>query len=443
MTSLTEITSPAASPAAPPAPWWRHRATLLRVVADLLAAELASMRPGLARRGLPWPADLDLAADLGADSLELLGLASAMEQMLAIGCIGQGRVLDHPRLGAWADAVAAGLQSGTDVVGFRTSGSSGAPRTCTHALAELWQESIELARLFPGTRRIVSLVPSHHIYGFLFSVLLPRALGLDPDGEGEAATVADLRSVPSGAVARQLRAGDLVIGHPDFWSAFAVTATGLPGNVVGVSSTAPCPDEVASAVSAAGLARLVQVYGSSETAGVGWRDSPGEDYRLFPYWEAAAQAASAADLAGGPAAGAAGLTRRCADGSRRPYPLQDMLAWSGPGRFRPVKRIDQAVQVGGTNVFPGYVADVLRMHPQVAEVAVRLMRADEGQRLKAFVVARADLPAADMASLRAGLTGWIAQRLSTPECPAAYSFGPALPRQANGKLCDWIIEAWE
>ncbi|UVW26963.1 AMP-binding protein [Massilia sp. H6] len=423
-----------------PAPWWRDRATLLRVVADLLAAELALMRPGLPRRRMPWSADLDLASDLGADSLELLGLASVLEQMLSIGCIGQERVLAHPRLGAWADAVAAGLEGGAELVNFRTSGSSGAPKTCRHALAELWQESVALARLFPGTRRILSMVPSHHIYGFLFSVLLPRALGLEPglDGDIELATVADLRAESPGAVARQLRPGDLVIGHPDFWRAFAAAATHLPDDVVGVSSTAPCPADVANAVAAAGVARLVQVYGSSETAGVGWRDSPDEDYRLFPYWEAGAEPKRAAGASPGPAV----LTRRCADGSRRSYPLQDSLVWSTPGRFRPAGRIDHAVQVGGTNVYPGYVAEVLGMHPQVAQAAVRLMRADEGQRLKAFVVTHAS-STGDMASLRAGLGEWMAQRLSTPECPAAYSFGPALPRQANGKLCDWIIEAWE
>ena len=39
----------------------------------------------------------------------------------------------------------------------------------------------ELARLVPGRRRILSAVPAHHIYGFLFSVLLPQDLGLSAD----------------------------------------------------------------------------------------------------------------------------------------------------------------------------------------------------------------------------------------------------------------------
>lgn len=407
------------------APWWTHRPTLLRVVSDLLAGELALMRPGHARRPLPWPPELDLAAELGADSLELLGLAAAVEQVLAIGCIGEQRVLAHPRLDAWVDAVAAGLSRAGDVVSFRTSGSSGAPRTCSHALADLVQEAALLAGLFPGTRRIVGLVPSHHIYGFLFTVLLPRALGLGPDA------VADLRGVSPGGVARRLAPGDLVVAYPDFWQAFAPVAQGLADGVTGVTSTAPCPDEAARAVAAGGLVRLVQVYGSSETGGVGWRDSPDQDYRLFPYWEVGGEAERGA-------LEAPVLTRVRADGSRAGYPLQDRLAWSAPRRFRPAGRIDHAVQVGGVNVFPGYVADVLRMHPLVEDVAVRLMRPDEGQRLKAFVVPREG--GREAADLRDELASWIAERLSTAERPAAYSFGAALPRQASGKPSDWIID---
>lgn len=419
-----------------PQSWWAHRPTLLRVVSDLLAGELALMRPGHIRRPLPWPRGLDLAADLGADSLELLGLATAMEQVLAIGCIGEEQVLADPRLDAWVEAAAAGLADGGDIVSFRTSGSSGAPKACSHALADLEQEAGLLASLFPGVRRIVGLVPSHHIYGFLFTVLLPRALGLAPDA------VRDLRAMSPGSVARQLQPGDLLVAYPDFWQAFAAVAEKLPEGVTGVSSTAPCPDEVARAVAARGLVRLVQVYGSSETAGVGWRDSPDEDYRLFPYWEVNEGADRSAVAS--PDKGGVALTRVRTDGSRAGYPLQDKLAWSAPGRFRPAGRIDHAVQVGGMNVFPGYVADVLRMHPMVEDAAVRLMRPDEGRRLKAFVVTRCAAPpegSQEAARLRAELGAWLAERLSTPERPAAYSFGPALPRQANGKLSDWIIDS--
>jgi acyl-coenzyme A synthetase/AMP-(fatty) acid ligase len=122
------------------------------------------------------------------------------------------------------------------------------------------------------------------------------------------------------------------------------------------------------------------------------------------------------------------------------FPLPDRIEWIDDERFLPNGRIDQAVQVGGTNVYPSYVAEVLALHPGVRECVVRPMRPDEGRRLKAFVVPAAGLAAA---ALRDELDAWIAQRLTPPERPAALSFGPALPRRPGGKPADWIIEAWD
>jgi acyl-coenzyme A synthetase/AMP-(fatty) acid ligase len=73
------------------------------------------------------------------------------------------------------------------------------------------------------------------------------------------------------------------------------------------------------------------------------------------------------------------------------------------------------------------------------------MRPDEGARLKAFVVpaladADAGAGAAALEALRAELLDWCAGRLSTPERPAAISFGERLPRQGSGKPADWIID---
>lgn len=396
--------------------WWRDGTGLQRLVADLLGAELAALRPGRQTLAQPWPASLDLRGDLGADSLELMGLASALETQLHLQGAADAPLLVQTRLADWLAAARAGLEADGSALTFRTSGSSGAPKPCTHLLALLWQEVEALAQLLPGRRRIVSLVPAHHIYGFLFTVLLPRRLGID---------VCDLRGHAPAALAAQLRVGDLVIGHPDLWRAFGQAAGPLAPDVVGVTSTAPCPPEVARAALGTGLARLVQVYGSSETAGVGWRDEPEGGYTLFPYWSRTGQVD--------------GLVRQCPDGTHQPALLQDRLAWRDDGRFQPDGRIDQAVQVGGVNVFPGYVADVLRLHPAVLEASVRRMRPDEGERLKAFVVVR-DGVTLD-AGLQAGLHAWLSERLTAPECPAAYSFGPRLPRGASGKLADWIIDS--
>lgn len=397
--------------------WWRHGDTLQRVVGDLLAHELAQMRPGRPPAPAPWPADLDFARDLGVDSLELMGLGTALAEALQLrrGDLDAG-LLAQSTLAAWAASVRAELEEGAAAaITFRTSGSSGSPKRCTHTLATLWQEIDALAPLLPGRRRILSAVAGHHIYGFLFTVLLPQRLAIDE--------VVDLRGAGPAALAGMARPGDLVVAYPLWWEAVARLDPAFDADIVGVTSTAPCPDPLADSLAAAGL-RLLQMYGSSETGGVGWRTAGGAPFTLLPHWSR------------GPDDGQ--LLRALPDGGAQAAPLQDRLDWRGPHLFVPAGRIDAAVQVGGVNVFPAYVADVICSHPQVAEAVVRLMRPDEGVRLKAFVVARAG---ADLNALQAALPAWLAERLSTPERPAAYTYGAALPRQRTGKLADWIIDA--
>jgi 4-coumarate--CoA ligase (photoactive yellow protein activation family) len=408
--------------------WWDDEPTLLRFVSDLLAAELAQARPGRSVAPLPWPRELAFERDLGADSLELLGMGTALAEALQLARADiDASLLARPRLDDWVRAARDGLRAAAEAgedaaLTFRTSGSSGSPKRCTHALALLWQETLALARLLPGRRRILSVVPSHHIYGFLFTVLLPRALGV--------AEVLDLRAAAPGTLLREARPGDLLVAHPGWWEQAARLQPRFPDDVMGTSSTAPCPDPLARELADAGL-RLLQVYGSSETAGVGWRSEAGAPFTLLPYWSRTSKADQ--------------LARSLPEGGTAAYAPQDRLEWEDERRFRPAGRIDAAVQVGGVNVFPSYVAEVLRMHPRVAEASVRLMRPDEGARLKAFVVpaladADAGAGAAALEALRAELLDWCAGRLSTPERPAAISFGERLPRQASGKPADWIID---
>jgi 4-coumarate--CoA ligase (photoactive yellow protein activation family) len=289
-----------------------------------------------------------------------------------------------------------------------------------HALATLQQEVAHLATLFPGRRRLLAAVPAHHVYGFLFTVLLPARLGLAGDA------VLDLRASTPAWLARGAQAGDLIVGHPDFWQAVARAVPALPADVVGVTSTAPCRDEVAQAVLDAGLVRLVQVYGASETAGIGARASHREPYALFPYWRFDADDAGC-------------LWRALPAGGERAARLQDALVACDERHFRLGARHDHAVQVAGRNVFPARVREVLLRHPGVADASVRLMRPQEGTRLKAFVVPRDTAQPGD--ELLEDLRLWIDRELATAERPKALRIGARLPVSASGKAQDWELEA--
>jgi long-chain acyl-CoA synthetase len=399
-----------------PVGWWCVPGALERFVSDLIADELAHLRPGgCAIPALPWSSELRLDEDgLGLDSLERISVASALNEALHLHESGvEDLLLVRRRFGDWLELARIALDHVSQRLTFRTSGSSGTPKPCIHDLALLEQEVDFLCDLLAGRRRVFSAVPAHHIYGFLFTVLLPARW----KGVG----VQDIRHMTPQALARLLAPGDLLISHPAHWALMARHAGQFSTDVVGVSSTAPCPAGLAEQLVAHGLQRLVQIYGSSETAGIGWRDVPAGAYRLMPHWSRIGGDDSA-------------LQRRLPQGERCVQPLQDRFEWGDAVSFTVCGRLDQAVQVAGTNVFPERVRQVLLAHPQVQEVAVRRMSPDEGERLKAFVVPRAG---ANQELLPDELARWVAQRLTTPERPKAFTLGDRLPVNALGKAADW------
>ena len=394
-------------------PWWRNRSLLADFIVDLIYLELSKLRPAQPPPARPWPESLDLGeAGLGVDSLEKLALASALGQALRLDRSGlDDHLLARTSIGSWVDLAEICLERFDSSMVFLTSGSAGQPKPCEHSLAGLHQEAAFLAELFADRKRVVAAVSCRHIYGFLFTVLLPGLLGIPVWRRLDKSTI---------GLAPQLRPGDLVIGFPDFWRLASASPDRPPPDVVAVSSTAPLPQDAEESLAARGFSRLIEIYGASETAGIGWRQAPRAAFELFPFWTRGEGAA---------------LIRHLPDGQRREAVVQDRLEWHSDHSFRPAGRLDDAFQVGGVNVHPQRVAKVLASHPHVAEAVVRLMRPEEGNRVKAFIVPRH--PASDEADLARELDGWAAIRLSAPERPKSYRFGAMLPRDALGKLADW------
>jgi 4-coumarate--CoA ligase (photoactive yellow protein activation family) len=404
---------PLVEAAHPPWAWWQEADLLERYLSDLLQGELAALRPGRAPAARP-AADDDLVDALGLDSLEWLALSAALGEVAPAAL--RGDRAPPRRWGAWLALVREGLMAGPHALAVRSSGSTGTPRRSTHPLPELWQEMQAMAGVIGPRRRVVCLVRSHHIYGFLFGVLLPHVWGGVP-----------VLHLPGEQLARLpalVQPGDLIVGYPDGWAALGRLLPEWPANVVGVTSTAPCPAATAQAVIDHGLARLLQVYGSSETAGIGWRDQPDGPYRLHPFWRR-------------DPSDPARLCRRSPDGTETVHRVPDALDFEDDRHLRPNGRLDGVVQVGGVNVQPAAVAEALRRHPGVAEAAVRPHAlAGGGLRLKAYVVPR---PGASP-GLAQELMDWAARQLAPPARPVHVRVGPALPTGAMGKAADWPLD---
>ena len=359
---------------------------------------------------------------LGFDSLERLEIAAALSEALNMQHVGlDDRLLARPTFGGWCDVAARSLDSYSATITMRTSGSTGAPRPFTHQIARLLREVDSLIAVIgrhPGPGRIFTAVPSHHIYGFIFTVLLPHRLG---DW-----AVLDVRDWSPSMLIDGLCPGDLVIGHPVWWQAIVrgASSKAWPAGVTGVTSTGPCPADAAEALLRLGLSRLLDIHGSTETAGLGWRDEPGKPYRLLPHWERSAP--SSLCMAGG-------------EDASELVTVPDALDWVDARHYRVAGRLDGAVQVGGTNVYPDRIAKILASHDLVRAASVRLMRDGEGRRLKAFIVPRERC--ADTTALRTALEVFAKQSLTTPEQPRCWAFGHELPTGPMGRSTDWPIAA--
>ena len=214
--------------------------------------------------------------------------------------------------------------------------------------------------------------------------------------------------------------GDLVVAFPERWQWLQRTVHQWPEGVDGVVSTAPCPPDLIRGLIDQGLHSLTEVYGSSETAGLGVRRWPEARYQLMPQWKFIGNSDRDGML----------LTHS----SGREVYLQDHIEFFEDGTFTLAGRIDTAVQVGGINVFPARIAALVRAQPGVKDAVMRLNKPVGNGRLKAFVVPQQN---ADRANLRSQLKRWTEHALKPVERPVSFTFGDDLPKDQRGKNCDW------
>jgi 4-coumarate--CoA ligase (photoactive yellow protein activation family) len=399
------------------------RASFRRVLQSLLTSERAAARGRRSTNAVPahrlpeiWPDTLRFSdagsESLGCDSLERLQLAAAANEMFHLHEAGdEANLLMTDTLGGWLDHIEHATGHGASHVTFLTSGSTGVPKRCCHPIADLQLEAKALGERFADRRRIVAIVPAHHIYGFIFTALLANELKIE---------VWSAESASPGELARGLRSGDLVVTFPERWIWLERCVPGWPSDIVGATSSAPCPDGLVASLRLQGLAGMVEVYGSSETAGVAWREDPDAAYALMPHWSFAADADG----------GVPGLVH--ATGCVAALP--DHVVPVGNRSFRLGGRVDGAVQVGGINVHVDRIENLLADRPGVQAAAVRLMGTERGARLKAFIVPD---PGTDAGDLENDLSEWLAEHLPAPERPTSFTFGPNLPISGLGKPIDW------
>ncbi len=108
----------------------------------------------------------------------------------------------------------------------------------------------------------------------------------------------------------------------------------------------------------------------------------------------------------------------------------DMGHFDAAGRLFVDGRDDEMIVSGGENVFPREVEDLLAKHAQIEEAAVIGVQDSKfGQRLKAFVVPRAQASLSEEA-----IKEYVKQNLARYKVPREVVFVDELPRNATGKV---------
>lgn len=341
--------------------------------------------------------------DWGIDSLLSTSLASSV--YLALDCEASGvlnRVWPGHDWPSWLRFAEAAMAAPPSQMQFMSSGSVGTPNPHRHPFQWLVREMQDIAEALGPIQRIVSMVPAHHIYGFLFSVILPAWLGVPR---------VDARGWPAPALARHGRPGDVWVSHPFWLQSYLACGLDVPADTTIFSSTQALPDDWMRELVQRGAARIFEMYGSSETAGIAWRDRPGA-FHLLKRWSRQADGRLLDAYSEG----------RC-------IALPDRVEWLDASSFSVIGRVDRIVKIAGERVDIDAVESHILQFPGVTAAKVRLSSAPV-PRLKALLIP-ASL-AGQVDELRAHVS-----QLSAAARPLSWHFQDDRPRSELGKETDW------
>ena len=294
-------------------------------------------------------------------------------------------------------------------ISFLVPDVSGAPKIYTHTSNMTWEESRALIPLFKQTKRIVSLVPTNYFYGFMFSLIMPHALQIP---------VITLPALPVQSWQTLLQSGDLVVGFPLFWKYWLRGGNHFPAGVLVLSSTQLCPDETITGLLNAGAERFIEIYGSTKTGCVAWREKANTMFEILPFWDISLKEKEPL------------LRRSYVNFWQR---LPDHALVKSERFLYPTARLDASVKIAGMTVYPKRTEDELASHPAVKTCRVRLMRPEEGDRLKAFIVLNEGYGPEQIGEIHT----YLSKKLTTHEIPRTFTFGEMIPTSATGKETDW------
>jgi acyl-coenzyme A synthetase/AMP-(fatty) acid ligase len=380
-----------------------------------------------ARRWLiECPRPLDFVAALlavlhsGGRAVVAPGLQPGMKETLRAAYDATlGEVAPAAPIGVWRP-----LDAPSAAVDLFTSGSSGEPKRVEKSLAQLETETAALEACWGATlgpAAFVSTVPHHHIYGILFRLLWPLCSGRAFDG----ALCADPRQL----VETVARLGDVALvsspAHLGRLPELIDLAALAPVRRI-FSSGGPLAAPAAVEFKRRRGAAPTEIYGSTESGGIAWREQDGSDdsecWRAFPGIGLRLDPQGALCVRSPYLPDQAELT------------MGDAAELLPDGRFRLKGRLDRVVKIEGKRISLPEIEHALRQHPWVLDAAVVPLSGAKEALGAVVVLKEASRLEAGRESLVGALRAFLLDRFERVLVPRQWRFPERLPADERGKL---------
>jgi len=295
-------------------------------------------------------------------------------------------------------------------VTFRTSGSTGGPKTIVKPFEKLAKEVCYHARRWRDLTvkpTVLATIQPDHMYGMLWRVLLPKLMGWPADPS--------VIMSPEELAAKMAGAEKVfLVTTPSFLVRFAKYADAyeLPHNCIEIiTSGAMLKAETSRDAKAIFGVEPLQIYGSTETGGVASRRGDG-DWTLF-------EGVKAKRTAEGK------LRVKSAYSVPKRYTLGDGVEFTGERTFKLLGRLDRLVKINEERVNLGEMEEKVRSLG-FADCALTVLEGEKGPVLGCMIAG----DKVDALEMRRRLMGIFPHGT----VPKKFRFVRELPRNPQGKV---------
>jgi acyl-coenzyme A synthetase/AMP-(fatty) acid ligase/3-hydroxymyristoyl/3-hydroxydecanoyl-(acyl carrier protein) dehydratase len=319
---------------------------------------------------------------------------------------------------AWPRVPAADVRlvSGGPCVFLQTGGTTGQPHLWAKSARNLLSEAMFHARALQvgADDHILATAAPHHIYGLLFSVLLPLV---------SPATVERTSPFFPQEIARRIESSGatILVSTPAHLRALASCMSSRHRLRLVLSSGAP----LSSADSAEFHARTgvwpLEVYGSTETGGVAFRRQDVADAPWLPLPDVDVRLGGEGETL----CVRSPFVSANASGDDA-FVTGDRAEILPGGTFRLLGRVDGVVKVGGKRVALPEVEDALRALDGVSDAVVMALPSESGRGQEIVALAASQRPASD-------LVRELREKLPSPAWPRRLRCVSAIPITTVGK----------